>query len=209
MYDKDNAFAGAQIADAISKPLVATGEEIGLWPAKIPGLVFEMHAWSFSANQYIRLGTTFWNQLADNNSDDGSGIFDPRAKIFFEPNNAGKWKVYPQNPTSSTLSEGGDPYNQDRFKNWPNKGAGCVYSPFNFYLEDKVYIPELWITAAQVHFYLSEVYNRGLGVAKNQATAKTEYEAGLTHLVISGLQLPRTATFGQTANLHHFLQTQR
>lgn len=179
MYDKDNAFAGPQIAEAVSKPLLADGENIGLWPAKIPGLVFEMHAWSFSANQYIRLGTTVWNQLSDNNNDDGSGIFDPRGKIFFEPNNAGKWVAYPQNPTATTPSEGGDPYNQSRFTSWPTKGAGCVYAPFNFYLEDKVQIPELWITAAQVHFYLAEAYNRGLGVAKNQATAKTQYEAGV------------------------------
>ncbi|MEX6688507.1 SusD/RagB family nutrient-binding outer membrane lipoprotein [Danxiaibacter flavus] len=179
MFDKDNAFAGAQISEALSHPLIAEGEDVGLWPAQIPGLVFDMHAWSFSANQYIRLGTTMWRQLSDSNSDDGSGIFDPRCKIFFEPNNAGKWAAYPQNPTSSTPSEGGDPYNQNRFTSWSEKGAGCIYSPFNFYHEDKVYIPELWMTAAQVHFYLAEVYNRGLGATKDAAKAKTQYEAGV------------------------------
>lgn len=179
MYDKDAAFAGPQIADAIAKPLIADGEDIGLWPAQIPGLVFEMHSWSFSANQYIRLGTTMWNQMSNNNNDDGSGIFDPRCKIFFEGNNAGKWVPYPQNPTTSTPSEGGDPYNQNRFTNWSVKGAGCIYSPFNFYFEDRVFIPELWITSAQVHFYRAEAYNRGLGVTKNAATAKMHYDNGV------------------------------
>ncbi|MCU7547576.1 SusD/RagB family nutrient-binding outer membrane lipoprotein [Chitinophagaceae bacterium LB-8] len=179
MYDKDNAFASAQITDALNKPLLVDGEDIGLWPSKTPGLVFEMHAWSFSANQYIRLGTTMWNQMSNNNNDDGSGIFDPRCKVFFEGNNASKWVAYPQNPTTSTPSEGGGPYDQGRFTNWANKGTGCIYSPFNFYHEDKVYMPELWITAAQVHFYRAEIYNRGLGVTKNSATAKNEYEAGV------------------------------
>jgi hypothetical protein len=42
------------------------------------------------------------------------------------------------------------------------------------------YIPELMLTAAEVHFLKAEVYNRGLGVTANAATAKTEYDAGVT-----------------------------
>jgi len=180
MYDKDNAFASAQIADAIAKPLLEEGDDIGLWPSQIPGLVFKMHAWSFSANQYLRMGTALWNQMSDNNNEDGSGIFDPRCKIFFEGNYDGNWVPYPQNPTSATPSEGGDPYNQERFKSWAsNLKMGCKFSPFNFYLEDQNYIPELWLTTAQVHLYLAEIYNRGMGVAKNPAAAKTHYEAGV------------------------------
>lgn len=179
MYDKDPTFAGAHITDALNKPLLGDGEDMGLWPSKIPGLVFDMHAWSFSANQYIRLGTTMWDQMSNNDNQDGSGIFDPRCKIFFEPNNAGNWVAYPQNPTASTPSEGGDPYNDVRDNDWSNKGANCVYSPINYYFKDKTYIPELMITAAQVHLFKAEVYNRGLGVGKNAATAKQEYEAGV------------------------------
>lgn len=179
IYDKDAAFAGPQIAEAISKPLIANGEDIGLWPSKIPGLVFEIHAWSLSANQYIRLGTTMWNAMSNSNAKDGSGIFDPRCRIFYEPNQAGEWVPYPQNPTSATPSEGGDPYNQSRFNSWSSKGAGCIFSPINFYFEDKNFLPQLMITAAQVHLYLAEVYQRGLGVAKNDAMAKAHYEAGV------------------------------
>ena len=42
------------------------------------------------------------------------------------------------------------------------------------------YIPELMLTAAEVHFLKAEAYNRGLGVTANAATAKTEYESGVT-----------------------------
>jgi len=179
MYDKDQNFAGGQIAEALSKPLLADGENVGLWPANIPGLVFDMHAWSFSANQYIRMGTTMWHYMSNNDNKDGSGIFDPRCKIFFEGNNAGEWVPYPQNPTLTTPSEGGDPYNDSRDNNWAGKGAGCIYSPINYYFKDRTYIPELMMTASAVHLLKAEVYNRGLGVAANSATAKAEYEAGV------------------------------
>ncbi|HSC52355.1 MAG TPA: SusD/RagB family nutrient-binding outer membrane lipoprotein [Phnomibacter sp.] len=179
MYDKNPTFAGAQIAEALNKPVIDKDEEPGLWPSKTPGLVFEMHAWSYSANQYIRLGTTMWSYLSSTNAADGSGIFDPRTKIFYEPNNAGQWKPYPQNPTTSTPGEGGDPYNDSRDNNWPAKGAGNIYSNCNYYFKDKNYIPELFITAAQVMLYKAEVYNRGMGVAKNPALAKSFYESGV------------------------------
>jgi hypothetical protein len=179
MYDKDAAFAATHITEALTKPLLADGENIGLWPANIPGLVFDMHAWSFSANQYFRMGTTMWDHMSNNDNPDGSGIFDPRCKIFFEPNNAGNWVAYPQNPTISTPSEGGDPYHDLRDNDWANKGANCIYSPLNYYFKDRTYIPELMLTAAQVHLYQAEIYNRGLGVTKNPDMAKMHYEAGV------------------------------
>jgi hypothetical protein len=178
MYDKDPAFAGPHITDALAKPLIAEGQDIGLWPSRIPGLTFGIHQWSLSANQYIRMGTTMWNYMSNSNEKDGSGIFDPRCKIFYEPNNAGEWVPYPQNPTTTTPSEGGDPYNPRRLTDWSNKGP-CLFSPINFYFEDQVYIPELWITAAQVHLLTAEAYNRGMGVGKDANTAKMHYEAGV------------------------------
>ena len=81
MYDKDNATAAAQISDALTKPLLADGEDIGLWPANIPGLQFQWRNWSFSANCYLRMGTTMWNLMSANNNTDGSGIFDPRCPL--------------------------------------------------------------------------------------------------------------------------------
>lgn len=182
MYNKNNALAATHITEALSKPLLADGDNIGLWPSKIAGLSLEWREWSFSANCYLRMGSTMWGLMSSTNAADGSGIFDPRAKIFFETNNAGSWAAYPQNPTSSTPTEGGAPYDKSvRYTNWPNKGAACIYSPFNLYFEkDLTYIPELMLTAAEVHFLKAEVYNRGMGVTANAATAKTEYEAGVT-----------------------------
>jgi hypothetical protein len=181
MYDKDNSLAAAQISDALNKPLLDDGEDIGLWPSQIPGLQFQWRQWSFSANCYLRMGSTMWNLMSSNNNTDGSGIFDIRSNIFFEPNNAGEWASYPQNPTTSTPSEGGAPYSTARSNDWSNKGVSCIYSPINLYFEqDLNYIPELMLTAAQVHFLKAEAYNRGLGVTASAANAQTEYNAGIT-----------------------------
>jgi hypothetical protein len=131
MYDKNTTLAATHITEALSKPLLADGENIGLWPTRIPGLKFEWREWSFSANCYLRMGSTMWGLMSANNNTDGSGIFDPRVKIFFETNNAGTWAAYPQNPTTSTPTEGGAPYHQDRYADWTKKGAANIYSPFN------------------------------------------------------------------------------
>lgn len=181
MYDKNNSLSAATITETLGKPLLADGEDIGLWPANIPGLQFQWRLWSFSANCYLRMGSTMWNLMSSSNNPDGSGIFDARCTVFFEPNNAGQWAAYPQNPTTSTPSEGGAPYSTDRFSNWSNKGVACIYSPINLYFEqDMTSIPELMLTAAQVHFLKAEAFNRGLGVAANATTAQAEYNAGIT-----------------------------
>lgn len=180
MYDKDATTAGPEIKAALDKPLLSDGEDIGLWPQKINGLKFDWRQWSFSANCYLRMGSTMWNLMSDGNATDGSDIFDPRCKIFYEPNNAGKWAAYPQNPPTGTPAEGGAPYDTKRFTDWDNKGAGCIYSPVNLYFEQDIEnVPELMLTAAQVHLLKAEVFNRGLGVTANQSTAKAEYEAGI------------------------------
>lgn len=181
MYDKNPGVAGPHITEALTKPLLVDGDDIGLWPTKIPNLKFEWRQWSFSANCYLRLGTTMWNLMSANNNTDGSGIFDPRCKILFETNVANQWAAYPQNPTTGTPSEGGAPYNwEKRTDDWNDKGAGNNISNFNFYFEkDMTNIPELMLTASQVYLLKAEVYNRGLGVAANPVTAKQEYEAGI------------------------------
>lgn len=181
MYDKNNSLAASNISEALGKPLLEDGEDVGLWPADIPGLQFQWRLWSFSANCYLRMGSTMWNLMSSTNNPDGSGIFDPRVKIFFEPNNAGDWAAYPQNPTTSTPTEGGAPYNTERFTSWSDKGVACIYSPINLYFEqDMTSIPELMLTSAQVHFLKAEAYNRGLGVSADATTAQNEYNAGIT-----------------------------
>ncbi len=181
LYDKDAATAGPHITEALAKPLLVDGDDIGLWPTQLPGLKFEWRQWSFSSNCYLRLGSTMWNYMSANNNTDGSGIFDPRCKIFFETNNANQWAAYPQNPPTGTPSEGGAPYNlENRTASWSNKGTGNNISNFNFYFEkDMTNIPELMLTASQTYLLKAEVYNRGIGVTANAATAKAEYEAGI------------------------------
>lgn len=181
MYDKNTALATTHVTEALAKPLLEAGNDVGMWPAKITGLKFEWRRWSFSANCYLRFGSTMWNLMSSTAAKDGSGIFDVRAGIFFEGNNAGEWAAYPQNPVTGTTSEGGAPYDfNKRNITWGDKGAGNVYSPFNFYFEkDITSIPELMLTAAQVYFLKAEAYNRGIGVGANPALAKAAYDAGI------------------------------
>ena len=181
MYDKDNDFAKTQITDALNKPLLDDGDDIGLWPSKIPNLQFQWRQWSFSTNCYLRMGTTVWNLMSSSNDSTGAGIFDPRCKIYFEPDYYGAWKANEQNPGSNAIADGGAPYSLDRMtKGWSDKGVGCLISPVNYYFEqDENYIPELILTAAQTHFIKAEVYNRGLGVTANVASAQVEYNAGI------------------------------
>jgi Starch-binding associating with outer membrane len=186
IYDKDPTDATPQIADALTKPLLSdyTTDNIGLYPANIPNEDLSARNYTFGTECRLRMGTTMWEQMSATNNPDGSGIFDPRCIIFFEPNNAGQWVPYPQNPTSTTPAEGGDPYNALRTTDWANKnGTGStvnLYANFNYYWGLDKTIPDLFITAAEVHFLKAEIYNRGLaGIAANPATAATEYNAGI------------------------------
>lgn len=188
IFDKDPADATPQITDALSKPLLSdyTADNIGLYPANIPNLDLGAREFSFGQECRLRMGTTMWQMMSSNNNLDGSGIFDPRCNIFFEPNNAGQWNPFPQNPTSAT-TDGGDPYNHGiRDADWSNKnGNGNPptvnnYADFNYYWGRDKTIPELFMTTAEVHFLKAEIYNRGMGVAANATTAQTEYVAGVT-----------------------------
>ncbi|HZY39499.1 MAG TPA: SusD/RagB family nutrient-binding outer membrane lipoprotein, partial [Mucilaginibacter sp.] len=193
MYDKDNGDAGPIIADALTKPLLTdpVNDVVGLSATNIPGLGFDNNAagrgFSFRQECRLRMGSTMWNLMSNNNNTDGSGIFDPRCKIYFEVNGNGDWAPYPQDPLTPIV-DGGDPYNVARDGDWTLDKAGNLYSDFNYYWgRDGVEggstnpIPEIFMTPAEVHFLKAEVYARGIaGVAQNMATAQTEYEAGVT-----------------------------
>jgi hypothetical protein len=188
MYDKDPTDATPQIADALTKPLLdADNTNVGLSRANIPNMDLGARQYSFGTECRLRMGTTMWQLMSSTNALDGSGIFDPRCKIFFEPNNLTQWNPFPQNPTSGTPTEGGQPYNALRDNDWVNKdGTGNdstpnLYANFNYYWARDVNIPELFMTAAEAHFLKAEVYARGVaGVAENMGTAQTEYNAGIT-----------------------------
>src|SRR5580698_5750279 len=107
MYAKDQTDAVAQITDALSKPLLdADGTSVGLYPAtNVPNMDLSARAYSFGTECRLRMGTTMWQLMSATNAQDGSGIFDPRCSVFFEPNNDTLWNPFPQNPTTSTPAE--------------------------------------------------------------------------------------------------------
>ena len=185
MYDKDQADATPQITDALSKPLLdADGTNVGLYPGThIPNMDLQARQYSFGTECRLRMGTTMWQQMSSNNNTDGSGIFDPRCKIYFEPNADSLWVPFPQNPTTAS-TEGGDPYNPARDADWSNKNGsnGTInkYADFNYYWARDVNIPELFMTAAEVHFLKAEIFARGLSGSADMAQAATEYNTGIT-----------------------------
>lgn len=177
MVEKDPATATPIIQDAISggKPLVEDGEDIAMWPASLGGVDLGGRWWSFSSGGtgFARMSSTMWNMVSDNNTD--AGIFDPRAKLFVEPNQAGNWAPYTIGVST------GDNINAYFSATDPTDKNDCIYSPFNWYLiRDNWYIPEEMLSASEVHFLKAEAYARGLGVAQNLSTAETEYKAGIT-----------------------------
>jgi hypothetical protein len=181
MVEKDPAFATPIIQEIIEGDLqvIARGEDVVMSP-QAQDWANEGVGWSFAEHEKLRMGTTIWRELSENDNKDGSGIFDPRARIFFETNNANEWVAYPNVPDASTPAEGGIPYEQHRDFNYPIKGAANLFSPFNYYLirDDKT-IPEIILTAAEVSFIKAEAYERGLGVAANTFTADGEYTEGV------------------------------
>lgn len=181
MVEKDPAFATPILNEIIEGklPVIEKGEDVVMSPAA-QAWVNESVNWSFSEHNKLRMGTTIWHELSENDNKDGSGIFDPRARIFFETNNANEWVAYPNVPDATTPAEGGIPYEQHRDNNYPIKGAANLFSPFNYYLvRDDQTIPEVILTAAEVGFLKAEAYLRGLGVPPNTAFAENEYTLGL------------------------------
>ncbi|MDR1557763.1 MAG: SusD/RagB family nutrient-binding outer membrane lipoprotein [Tannerellaceae bacterium] len=162
-------------------------ESIGMWLKDLANLILsDSREWSFSANNYSCMGSLMWSLMSDSNNEAGEGIFDPRCYVFFEPNHESLWKAYPQN--GGGLPQSGTAYNKEpagrdygqTVDSWNNKGVECYYSPVNFYLvRDVDYVPELFITAAEVKFLTAEAYNRGIGVAKNAVEAQKMYEEGI------------------------------
>jgi len=191
MYDKDSADAGPIIADALTKPLLtdAVADVVGLNQTNIPGISFDIdgagRGFFFHQESRARMGSTLWDLFSNNNNTDGSGIFDLRCNIFFEVNGNGQWVPYPQNPITP-ISDSGEPYNIDRDNDWAAHKVSNLYSDYNYYLGRDGIIsgstgacPEIFISAAEVHFLVAEAYAKGAGVAQNVASAQDEYTKGV------------------------------
>jgi hypothetical protein len=187
LLEKASADANTIIAEALAKPLLQPDEYYGLYPATISDF-FNNRLIGGNAG-YVSMGTTMWNSMSSSNEKDGSGIFDPRCKIFFEPNAFGEWVPFPQVPSNDTPTEVGNegvnaPYSEQRLTTYYPVGASWRYSPLNFYYLDDKTFPQVFISGAEVSFLKAEIYNRGIGgVGANPATAKSNYEAGITESV--------------------------
>ncbi|MCK9447952.1 MAG: SusD/RagB family nutrient-binding outer membrane lipoprotein [Bacteroidales bacterium] len=194
MAEKEPEIAGELIADIIYNNkevffgydfITSKLEAACLWPAG-SGFKHEGLNWSFREHNNLRMGTTVWQQLSANDNDDGSGIFDPRAYIFFEPNNAGRWIAFPQNPDALTPSSGGIPYgtHRDQEGTYQIKGEGNIYSPFNYFIvRDEDYMPIVIISGAEVHYIKAEAYFRGIGVSEDKMQAEIEFYNGINSSV--------------------------
>jgi len=214
MSEKEPELAGNIIAEIIvnERPLLLgydfityLGESACMWPAAM-GFKNPSVSWSFREHKNLRMGSNIWQQMAENDNTNGSGIFDPRAYIFFETNDSSLWRAYPQIPEPDTPPSGGIPYDshRDGTAAFSIKGADCIYSPVNYFLiYDEDFIPIILCTGAEVHFILAEAYFRGIGVPMDQDKASDEYLNGLnssvqwwmqvadgSKLPISGLTFP-------------------
>jgi hypothetical protein len=198
-------------------------ESACIWPA-LSGFKNESLNWSFREHNGLRMGSCMWHQLSSSEAPSGTGIFDPRAYIYFEPDGNNEWVPFPQNPDLTTPSAGGVPYGEHRDDagNFNIKGDNCNYSPFNYFVvRDQDFMPIILITGAEVHFIKAEAYFRGIGVIQDKDQADIEYMNGInasvewwkkvasaSKLPLSGLKFSDVYTIPQNLNaasvLNHF-----
>ena len=178
MRDKDAAFADPIISAALGQPLLAPAEFVSLNPATISGLSNDRRGF-YRGNSYIRMGSTMWEAMSSTNDVDGSGIYDLRCSILFEPNENDEWVPYPQNPDNTTPSVTGNPHVNERLDDWNSNRSN--FASINAYYTLDNSIPQFIITGSQISFLRAEIYNRGIaGVTANQAMAETFYNEGIT-----------------------------
>lgn len=190
MSNKEPELAGEIIKDIIDNErpiylgydfITYVGESACIWPADM-GFSNSSLNWSFREHNNLRMGSNIWHQLSYHDSIDGSGIFDPRAYVFFEGNNLDEWVAYPQISEINTPTSGGIPYESHRDNSgaFSIKGETCIYSPFNYFIvRDADFMPIPMITGAEIHFILAEAYFRGIGLPHDPAQADIEYMNGI------------------------------
>jgi hypothetical protein len=186
IYEKTPEQAGLVIEEIIDNdlPLIKENEDNVLMIPRQQEWLNLSVGWSFREHKKLRMGTNVWHQMSANDNTDGSGIFDPRCYVFFETNNANEWAPFPQIPNDDTPQSGGIPYQYHRDDNYIIKGQDNIYSPLNYYLvRDEHDVPELIMTAAEVHYLLAEIYLRGMGVAADEGEADGEYTLGLAESI--------------------------
>lgn len=171
--DKESSLA-SHVSDILggNLPLIEDGEDIELDP-KILDLDLRARIWAYGGAK-IRFGTSMFYAMADGT--EKADIFDPRLELFSERNSAGEWNPM---PFQDIEPESGNPNAENRWQDEANAGT-YLYSPVNYWiLTGRYSVPELVISAAEVHFLKAEAYAKGVGVSVNMAKAKQEYEAGI------------------------------
>lgn len=165
-------------------------ESACIWPGA-NGFSNESVSWSFREHNGLRMGSTIWQQMSSTDDPAGSGIFDPRAYIFFEGDQNEQWIPYPQDPEPGTPSAQGIPYGAHRDDNGNYHIKNNVnYSPFNFFIiADEDNMPVILMTGAEVHFIKAEAYLRGLGVPADPTAADIEYMNGINASIEWWMQL--------------------
>lgn len=214
MSAKEPEMAGEIIKDIVENNLpVLLGydftssalESACMWPAG-NGFNNNSLSWSFREHNGLRMGTNIWHRFSTTDEPDGSGIFDPRAYIYFEGDQTNSWKPFPQIPDESTPSSQGLPYGSHRDdKDNYNIKSNVNYSPFNFFIiADENFMPVILMTGAEVHFIKAEAYFRGIGVAMDKDMADIEYMNGVNSSVewwlniAAQMRLPLSGvTFGE------------
>lgn len=199
MVEKEPLLAAEIVGDVIGNNLpVLYGydfitpvlESACIWPGA-NGFSNESVSWSFREHNGLRMGSTIWHQFSATDDPAGSGIFDPRAYIFFEGDQNEQWIPFPQSPEPGTPSAQGIPYggHRDDIGNYHIKN-NVNYSPFNFFIiADEDNMPVILMTGAEVHFIKAEAYLRGIGVAADPTAADIEYMNGINASVEWWMQL--------------------
>ncbi len=177
IYDLEPEMVEEEVGKMLANgaPLIGPGEDVVMLPANQGWSNLGVN-WSFREHNRLRMGSTLWNFLSEDDD-----IIDPRANIFFETNNDEEWQPFPQVAPSGTPQSGGAPYDQGIRDNvYDNKGEENIYSPFNFYLvRDEQDIPEILLSAAEVKFLLAEVFLRGIGTPKDESIASFRHQEGM------------------------------
>lgn len=184
MRDKDPGFADGIIAAALNKPLLASDENVLLGPSTIPGLEINRDQY-YRGNSYTRMGSTMFAEMSSTADVDGSGIYDLRCQILFEPNIDDEWVPYPQVSNNLTATVSGEPYARSRINSvtdWANNRSN--FAAQNTYYINERSIPQIVISGTEISFIKAELYNRGIGgVAADPAMAESYYIEGITSSV--------------------------
>lgn len=187
MHAKDPAKADLIIADALNKPLLTLSENYGFYPATLTNLTYDRIG-MYNGNSYIRMSSTMFHAMSSSDNVDGSGIYDLRCRILFEPNRDGEWLPFPINPSNDAVPEvlsnsdgtNPNPYDGSRLTTWLTTGK-YLYAPLNFYYVADQTFPQLFITGSEISFLKAEIYNKGIGgIGANPVLAKQHYDDGIT-----------------------------